>query len=445
MPITNIKRDWGDGLSLVRIVTTDDSDVTFAEGYLTRQASNINSINGGTFDWANTDYVLIFYSTSWSFAYPSSDRTSLIQVTGSGGNLSFTGNPVANEVAIFNSGDTVTGTVGMTYDAPNENLNVGSNTITSEGSNTINGITQIGDTNSLNFGTTQTITYLNQSGQGNTIDGSGGESSVVYTNMTQIGDFNSIYGNNNAHPDFIYQLGFDNTIAPSNANTISNLIQVGLSNQVNGSEVYNCYTFGESGSFGDNNTNNFITQSTIVGYGCSINSNNNTVTGATSIGYACSVYGNYATALGHYSIATNQGSFVISDSTSTTPETDSVADQMVLNFAGGIVLNGTFVTSVGRIDTSFIDVHPSNGDTVNVQFENFKTIINPSSSLASLTIVLPGSPSQGQTQRISFTQNIVSLTINGGGRSIAGALTSATLGQNIEYTWDNPNSTWLAS
>ena len=67
MAILSIQRDWGVGPSIVRVTTSDTYATITANGYLTAQASNINSLNFGAFQWLPTDSVLVSYSNGEGF------------------------------------------------------------------------------------------------------------------------------------------------------------------------------------------------------------------------------------------------------------------------------------------------------------------------------------------------------------------------------------------
>jgi hypothetical protein len=51
MSIVSIRRDWGDGASIVRIVTTDTIGAASEDNYITAQAANILEANEGMFQW----------------------------------------------------------------------------------------------------------------------------------------------------------------------------------------------------------------------------------------------------------------------------------------------------------------------------------------------------------------------------------------------------------
>src|SRR5882724_7066976 len=65
MPITAIARDWGVNPSIVRILTTDSLSTIQVTGYLKTQQPVIDALNGGTFQWNDTDYIFIKASDGW--------------------------------------------------------------------------------------------------------------------------------------------------------------------------------------------------------------------------------------------------------------------------------------------------------------------------------------------------------------------------------------------
>ena len=77
MAITFIRRDWGDNLSIVRIITTDTLATVATAGYLTDQAATISQINSGPFTWAPTDFVLIYASDGFNFFNTTTNYTGL--------------------------------------------------------------------------------------------------------------------------------------------------------------------------------------------------------------------------------------------------------------------------------------------------------------------------------------------------------------------------------
>lgn len=61
MAITSISRVWSNDPSLVSLSTTDDYAAITAAGYLTAQEDNIYELNGGTWGWRETDFIICTY------------------------------------------------------------------------------------------------------------------------------------------------------------------------------------------------------------------------------------------------------------------------------------------------------------------------------------------------------------------------------------------------
>jgi hypothetical protein len=78
MAITNIKRDWGDCVTIVRILSTDTLGVVGATDYILNQAANIDAINNGAFTWLPSDEVLVSAADGNAFFQISADFNSLI-------------------------------------------------------------------------------------------------------------------------------------------------------------------------------------------------------------------------------------------------------------------------------------------------------------------------------------------------------------------------------
>lgn len=81
--ISFIKRDWGDVVSIVRIVTTDNQATVSAPNYILNQADNINNANNGGFDWSPSDVVLVYGSDGAEFYNINSPYSSLSATSGS--------------------------------------------------------------------------------------------------------------------------------------------------------------------------------------------------------------------------------------------------------------------------------------------------------------------------------------------------------------------------
>lgn len=67
MGITAISTDWGVNPRIVRVTTTDSLATITTAGYLTSQATEIEALQNGDFQWTDTDYCLVSYSDGEGF------------------------------------------------------------------------------------------------------------------------------------------------------------------------------------------------------------------------------------------------------------------------------------------------------------------------------------------------------------------------------------------
>lgn len=63
MTVTSIKRDYGPGVSIVRIVTDEPLENIIRGGWLATQEASITEANNGPFEWNDGDAVLVQYPT----------------------------------------------------------------------------------------------------------------------------------------------------------------------------------------------------------------------------------------------------------------------------------------------------------------------------------------------------------------------------------------------
>jgi hypothetical protein len=104
MAITNVKRDWGDVVSLVRMQSNDTIATVLSAGYVTAQSENIISATGGGFLWNKTDAVLIKASNGWILASISSDFSSLTTFSSSMNMTGDTGSASGSSIQIEGGG-----------------------------------------------------------------------------------------------------------------------------------------------------------------------------------------------------------------------------------------------------------------------------------------------------------------------------------------------------
>jgi hypothetical protein len=103
---------------------------------------------------------------------------------------------------------------------------------------------------------------------------------------------------------------------------------------------------------------------------------------------------------------------------------------------GAAGADGANGSSIGTLNVS----SPSNGATVNVA-KNAFTLIAPSGNLSTLTISLPGSPSDKNTVELKFTHTVTTLSFSGG--SVAASVPStAVAGTYLKLVYRSGNTTW---
>ena len=103
MAIISIARDWGFDPSIVRITSTNDLAAVGTAGYLTAQATNIEALNAGAFEWVISDFVLVYASDGWGFYSITPDFTSL-DIWEPGAGVAVIGAPVVvGNLAVFQS------------------------------------------------------------------------------------------------------------------------------------------------------------------------------------------------------------------------------------------------------------------------------------------------------------------------------------------------------
>lgn len=85
MAITNISRDYGVNVSIVRLTSTDNTAACLAAGYILAQDANIAAVNNGeignSFSWFTNDCVLLSASDGLSFCSISPTFQSLIPLS----------------------------------------------------------------------------------------------------------------------------------------------------------------------------------------------------------------------------------------------------------------------------------------------------------------------------------------------------------------------------
>lgn len=70
-------------------------------------------------------------------------------------------------------------------------------------------------------------------------------------------------------------------------------------------------------------------------------------------------------------------------------------------------------------------------------------ILEPSATLATLTVTLPSTPSDGQVVRIATTAAVTALTLRGAtGQTVKTAVTTLAAGAAVTFLYRSANSSW---
>lgn len=121
MAITSILRDMPNNVSLVRIITTDTLATVTGADYIADQADNIASLNHGTWEWFETD-ILVVSCSDQNAILVFTDATfstveAIAEAGGGGGGVVLP--TVANRIAYF------TDTIGTISSDPANIVNIG--------------------------------------------------------------------------------------------------------------------------------------------------------------------------------------------------------------------------------------------------------------------------------------------------------------------------------
>jgi hypothetical protein len=76
--ITSIRRDWGDNVCIVRIITTDTLNSALAANYILNQLVNITAANEGAFTWLTNDQILLSAADGNVFGSISANLQSIV-------------------------------------------------------------------------------------------------------------------------------------------------------------------------------------------------------------------------------------------------------------------------------------------------------------------------------------------------------------------------------
>ena len=194
--------------------------------------------------------------------------------------------------------------------------------------------------------------------------------------------------------------------------------------------------------------------SSCLGYKCLSNAaaNSNAALGYNS-GSSITT-GSYNVIIGNQVASTTltTGSSNILIGTSTLVDTTASNSNNQLNIGGiitgdmsglSVTVPATFITTKGIADQSYSYQTPLTGTAITFGAGVTQLVLNPAGTLATLTIIMPASPIDGQKVFFSSTQVITALTVSpNSGQSVADPQSSLTVGGSGGYIYRSANTTW---
>ena len=127
--------------------------------------------------------------------------------------------------------------------------------------------------------------------------------------------------------------------------------------------------------------------------------------------------------------------------TGTRPAT-LLAGQIFLNQADGVLCwpgAGNAVIAMGLDGPPVVSVPVAAGTVALLAWK--RQVLNPAGTLTTLTVTLPASPVDGQTQFVHATQSITTLTLNGG--TIKNAPATLAAGASMGFMWSAAVAAWI--
>ena len=110
---------------------------------------------------------------------------------------------------------------------------------------------------------------------------------------------------------------------------------------------------------------------------------------------------------------------------------------------GNATVSGMFDMCAAVQETGIQYITATNAGSTNLYSNVSLAIVNPAGTIASYTLVMPATPSNGQVVRLVFGNTITSLTHTAGSATLKGALTTAANTSGGTWYYYTPTTTWF--
>lgn len=107
-----------------------------------------------------------------------------------------------------------------------------------------------------------------------------------------------------------------------------------------------------------------------------------------------------------------------------------------INTLASVVQGGSMSSTV------YTRYTPSSGNTITLSANTYRVIVEPATSIATLTIVLPPLPNDGDVFEIMSTQQILILNITAGNGSVRGNSFTLNPDSGASWIYRASNTTW---
>jgi hypothetical protein len=183
----------------------------------------------------------------------------------------------------------------------------------------------------------------------------------------------------------------------------------------------------DTNGIGNITATNFIGNIISTGPNSAIFTGNVTAGNVITSGATSFIYGNIAT-------ATQTGITQVGTLT-----TANVSGNIT---AGNATVSGSFDTCGAVHDTGIQYITATNAGSTNLYSNVSLAIVNPAGTIASYTLVMPATPSNGQVVRLVFGNTITSLTHTAGSATLKGPLTAAANTSGGTWYYYTTTTTW---